>query len=220
MAIHLMRDLARMQRDLVALAALVEQTIGKATRALQTRDVGLAREVIDGDGQIDREDNHLNEECLKMLALHQPVARDLRRVVAGLRITSELERMGDLAEEIAERALTLAEQPLLVVPERLSRMADLTAVMVRQALDSFVNLDKEQAERVLRMDDEVDRHNGEIIQELIATMKSSPALIEPGLSLFSATRHLERIADHATNVAEDVIYLIGGEIVRHRRPTE
>src|SRR5260370_205502 len=117
-------------------------------RALQTRNRALAREVIAGDGQIDREDNHLNEECLKMLALHQPVARDLRRIVAALMITTDLERMGDLAEEIAERALTLAEQPQLPVPQRLARMADLTVVMVRQALDAFVNLDKEQAERL------------------------------------------------------------------------
>jgi phosphate transport system protein len=217
MAIHLMRDLDRLQRDLVALAGLVEDTIQKATRALQTRNAALAREVIAGDGQIDREDNHLNEECLKLLALHQPVARDLRRIASALMITTDLERMGDLAEEIAERALALASMPQLPVPDRLQRMADLTAVMVRQALDAFVNLNQEQAERVLRMDDEVDRYNCEIIQELIATMKSSPDLIEPGLSLFSATRHLERIADHATNVAEDVIYLIGGEIVRHRR---
>jgi phosphate transport system protein len=220
MAIHLMRDLDRLQRDLVSLAGLVEETIHKATRALQTRNTALAREVIAGDGQIDREDNHLNEECLKMLALHQPVARDLRRVVAALMITTDLERMGDLAEEIAERALALAEQPQMSVPDRLTRMADLTAVMVRQALDAFVNLNKEQAERVMRMDDEVDRYNVEIIQELIGAMQSAPNLIEPGLSLFSATRHLERIADHATNIAEDVIYLIGGEIVRHRRPSE
>jgi phosphate transport system protein len=220
MAIHLMRDLDRLQRDLVALAGLVEETIHKATRALQTRNTALAREVIAGDGQIDLEDNHLNEECLKMLALHQPVARDLRRVVAALMITTDLERMGDIAEEIAERALALAEQPQMVVPDRLTRMADLTAVMVRQALDAFVNLNKEQAERVMRMDDEVDRYNVEIIQELIASMQTSPKLIEPGLSLFSATRHLERIADHATNIAEDVIYLIGGEIVRHRSPSE
>jgi phosphate transport system protein len=220
MAIHLMRDLDRLQRDLVALAGLVEDTIQKATRALQTRNAALAREVIAGDGQIDREDNHLNEECLKLLALHQPVARDLRRIASAMMITTDLERMGDLAEEIAERALDLVSQPPLPVPDRWQRMADLTAVMVRHALDAFVNLNQEQAERVLRMDDEVDRYNGEIIQELIATMKSSPGLIEPGLSLFSATRHLERIADHATNVAEDVIYLIGGEIVRHRRSEE
>jgi phosphate transport system protein len=217
MAIHLMRDLDRMQRDLLALASLVEQAIDKSIRALKRRDVALAREVIAGDSQIDDEENGLTEECLKMLALHQPVARDLRRIAAAMMITTDLERMGDLAEEIAERALAIASGPVIVIPEKLQRMADLTTLMVRQALDAFVNLELAQAERVLRMDDEVDRYNNDIIVELIQTMQTSPTQIEGCLSLFSATRHVEGIADHATNIAEDVIYLISGDIVRHRR---
>src|ERR1700690_1876274 len=170
MALHLQRDLDNLQRDLVSLAGLVEEAIHKSARALQTRDSGLARDVIGGDGQIDHEDNHINEECLKMLALHQPVARDLRRIAAAMMITTDLERMGDLAEEIAERALHLANVFHLPIPAKLQRMADLTTVMVRQALDSFVNLNKEQAELVLRMDDEVDRYNDEIIHDLLDTM--------------------------------------------------
>jgi phosphate transport system protein len=220
MPTHFARELDDLQHDLLALASLVEASVYKATRALQTRDRSLAEEVIAGDGQIDREDNHINEECLKLLALYQPVASDLRRIVAAMMITTDLERMGDLAEDIAERALALPPHVPLPTPEKLQRMADLTTTMVRQALDSFVNLEQDQAERVLRMDDEVDRYNVEIIQEIIQTMQTSPALIVPGLSLFSATRHLERIADHATNIAEDVIYLISGEIVRHRPPNE
>jgi len=218
MAKHLQRDLNNLQRDLLTLAGLVEESIHKAIRSLQTRDVRLAQEVIAADPQIDLEENHISEECLKLLALHQPVAVDLRRIVAAMMITTDLERMGDLAEEIAERAIALASPPILPIPSRLQRMTDLTGVMVRHSLDAFVNLDKEQAERVMHMDDEVDRLNVEIIQEVMQNMKSSPALIEPGLSMFSATRHLERIADHATNIAEDVIYLIEGEIVRHRVP--
>jgi phosphate transport system protein len=216
MAKHLMRDLDALQRDLLSLAGLVEDAIHKATRALQTRDANLARQVIAGDPQIDNEDNHLNEECLKMLALHQPVAGDLRRIASAMMITTDLERMGDLAEEIAERALEVAKAPELAIPDNLQKMADLTTLMVRQSLDAFVNLDKPQAERVLRMDDEVDRYNAETIADLIEAMKRNPEAVKPGLSLFSATRHLERIADHATNIAEDVIYLIDGEIVRHR----
>ncbi len=216
MGIHLLRDLDELQRDLLALASLVEESIHKATRSLQTRNVTLANEVIAADPQIDLEDNHINEECLKILALHQPVARDLRRIAAAMMITTDLERMGDLAEEIAERSIALTHTPHFPIPEKLGRMADLTTMMVRQSLDAFVNLSQEQAELVLRMDDEVDRYNNEIIQELIQTMQSSPSLIEAGLSMFSATRHLERIADHATNIAEDVIYLISGEIVKHR----
>ena len=217
MSVHLLRELDRLQRDLLALAALVEESIHKSARALQTCDAALARDVIGGDAQIDAEENHINEECLKILALHQPVARDLRRIVSTLMITTDLERMGDLAEEIAERALSMCKmEQRMTNPDKLQHMSDLTTSMVRQALDAFVNLNKEQAERVLRMDDEVDRYNVEIIGELIQTMKSQPDLVEPALSLFSATRHLERIADHATNIAEDVIYLISGDIVRHR----
>src|SRR5947209_6139216 len=216
MSKHLQRDLDNLQRVLLTLAGLVEGTIHKAIRSLQDRDIRLAREVIAGDSQIDNEENHIDEECLKILALHQPVAVDLRRIAAAMMIIVDLERMGDLAEEIAERALQLARPPFLPVPEPLQRMTDLTTTMVRQSLDSFVNLDVHLARLVYRLDDEVDRYCAQIIQELVTTMKTSPELIEAGLSLFSATRHLERIADHATNIAEDVLYLVEGEIVRHR----
>jgi phosphate transport system protein len=213
---HLERDLDDLQKDLLALAASVEEAIHKAIRALQDRDVALAEEVIDGDNDIDEEENHVEEECLKVLALHQPVAMDLRRVAAVLLINTDLERMADLAEDIAERAVALARWPAIPVPADLQRMTDLASSMVRQALDAFVNLDPKLARLVCRLDDEVDRYNKSIIDELIRLMQGSPAMVEPGLSLFSATRHLERIADHATNVAEDVIYLVEGAIVRHR----
>jgi phosphate transport system protein len=218
MSKHLQRDLDDLQRDLLRLASLVEAAVFQAIRALRDRDAALARAVIAGDSQIDQEENHIDEECLKVLALHQPVAGDLRRIVAVMMITTDLERMGDLAEDIAERALHLAPPPF-TIPHKLQLMADLTTAMVRRSLDAFVNLNTTEAEAVLRMDDEVDRCNEEIIAEIVAAMKSSPGLIEPGLSLFSAVRHLERIADHATNIAEDVVYLVEGEIVRHRPVT-
>jgi phosphate transport system protein len=216
MSKHLERDLDNLQRDLITLAASVEEAIQKATNALKGRQTDLAQEVIEGDNEIDQEENHIEEECLKMLALHQPVAVDLRRITAALKINAELERMADLAEDIAERALHLARLPSIEVPDRLQRMTDLAASMVRQSLDAFVNLDAHLARLVCRLDDEVDRYNNEIIAELIQSMQSSPAMVEPGLSLFSATRHVERIADHATNIAEDVVYLVEGEIIRHR----
>src|SRR5262249_10443684 len=215
MAKHLQRDLENLHRDLLALAASVEEAINKAVRALQGREPHPAEQVIAGDAQIDQEENHIEEECLKILALHQPVAVDLRRIAAALKINTDLERMGDLAEDIAERAQHLARLPAAPVPKGLQQMTDLTTSMVRQSLDAFVGLDVRLARRVCRLDDEVDRHNDEIIQELIALMQQSPGMVEPGLSLFSATRHLERIADHATNIAEDVIYLVEGVIVRH-----
>jgi phosphate transport system protein len=208
-------DLEQLQRDVLSLAASVEEAISKAIESLQTRDMELAQQVIVGDEPIDQQENRVGEECLKILALHQPVARDLRRIASILMINTDLERMADLAVDIAERAVSLAEGTMIQVPSRLQHMTDLTTTMVRDALDAFVHLDADAARRICKMDDEVDRCNVEIIQEIIDLMRLSPQLIEPGLSLFSATRHLERIADHATNIAEDVIYLVEGEIVRH-----
>jgi phosphate transport system protein len=216
MSKHLQRDLDNLQRDLLQLAASVEDAIHKSIRSLQKRDVDLAEEVIQGDNQIDSDESHVEEECLKILALHQPVAVDLRRIAAALKINAELERMADLAEDIAERAEHLATLPAIAMPAKLQRMTDLTTSMVRQSLDAFVHLDARLARTVCRLDDEVDRCNRQIIDELIEAMKSQPDMVEPGMSLFSATRHLERIADHATNIAEDVVYLVEGEIIRHR----
>src|SRR5437879_1064308 len=213
---HLQRDLDRLQRDILALAGSVEEAIHKASRALRDRQPALAQQVIDGDSKIDQEENHIEEECLKILALHQPVAVDLRRIAAALKINTDLERMADVAEDIAERALHLAQLPPIPIPEKLQHMTNLTTQMVRQSLDCFVNLDTRQARVVCQMDDEVDHYNKEIIDELLVAMRESAEMVEPGLSLFSATRHLERIADHATNIAEDVIYLVEGTIVRHR----
>lgn len=216
MAKHLQRDLDNLQRDLLRLAGEVEEAISQSIRALKERDADLAKQVIAGDATIDQEENLVEEECLKILALHQPVAVDLRRIAVALKINTDLERMGDLAEDIAERALHLTGLPPVPVSHQLQRMTDMTTTMVRQSLDSFVEMDARQARRVIRLDDEVDRLNSEIIADLIATMETSPEIIEQGLSLFSAIRHLERIADHATNIAEDVVYLVEGEIVRHR----
>jgi phosphate transport system protein len=216
MSKHLERDLETLQQSLLTLAASVEEALHKAIRALQERNAALAEEVIDGDDQIDADENQVEEECLKMLALHQPVAIDLRRIAAALKINGELERMADLAVDIAERAVHLAGMPPITVPSKLQRMTDLTTSMVRQSLDAFVNLDAKLARTVCRLDDEVDRYNTQIINELIAVMRSAPGMVEPALSFFSATRHLERIADHATNIAEDVVYLVEGEIIRHR----
>jgi phosphate transport system protein len=215
MSKHLERDLDNLQQDLLALASLVEEAIHKAIHALQDREPQLAQEVIEGDSAIDEEENHIEDGCLKILALHQPVAVDLRRIVAALKINTDLERMADLAEDIAERAVHLARMPEIPVSSKLQRMTDVTTTMVRQSLDAFVNLDARLARVVWRLDDEVDRYNADIIEDLIKQMRQSPERVEAGLSLFSAVRHLERIADHATNIAEDVVYLVEGEIVRH-----
>jgi phosphate transport system protein len=171
--------------------------------------------LIESDTPIDLEENQVEEDCLKILALHQPVAVDLRRVTAILKINTDLERMADLAVNIAERAAALARGPDVPVPTIFRQMTDLTNTMVRDSLDAFVNLDAALAKRVCRLDDEVDRYNREIIGEASQFMKLAPANVEPGLHLFSAALHLERIADHATNIAEDVVYLVEGKIIRH-----
>jgi phosphate transport system protein len=209
------RDLDRLQRSILRMAGAVEEAIYQATRALQDHDPDLARKVIDGDTVIDRLENEVQNESLKILALHQPVAVDLRRVSAVLLISTDLERMGDLAVGIAERALVLAKPPHRNIPGRITRMTRAATEMVRKALDAFVKLDPVMARTVIRLDDDVDHDNDELIRDLIADMKTSPDKVESGLALFSAVRHLERIADHATNIAEDVIYLVEGEVVRH-----
>lgn len=215
MSKHLQRDLEQLQREIVGFASMVEDAISKSVQSLSDRDQKLAEEVIHGDEQIDAMENHVLEDCLKILALHQPVATDLRRITSIFMITTDLERMGDLARHIAEVAISV-KSASMEIPPKMLHMADLCTSMVRQALDSYVNLDQQLARRVVRMDDEADRYNDDMIVELMRLMKQSPDHIEPGMQLFAATRNLERIADHATNIAEDVIYLVEGEIVKHR----
>jgi phosphate transport system protein len=215
MSIHLHRDLENLQRRILALAWTVEQTVEQAIRALFEQDAQMALSLIEGDTQIDLEENEVEEECLKILALHQPVAGDLRRVAAVLKINTDLERMGDLAANIAERAYSLALGPDVPVPAMFRQMTDLTNTMVRESLDAFVNQNVALARRVCRLDDEVDRYNREIIDLISQFMKQAPENVDPGLHLFSAVRQLERIADHATNIAEDVVYLVEGKIIRH-----
>jgi phosphate transport system protein len=215
MSIHLNRDLENVQRRVLSLASAVEHLIEKSIRALFDRDVALAHTLMAADTPIDMEENQIEEECLKILALHQPVAVDLRRVATIVKINSDLERMADLAVNIAERALALAQGPDVPVPATFRQMTDLTNMMVRDSLDAFLKLDVALAKRVCRLDDEVDRYNRDIIDHVSAFMRESPAHVDPGLHLFSAARQLERIADHATNIAEDVVYLVEGKIIRH-----
>lgn len=212
---HLEQDLERLQRDILRLATAVEEAIADAIQALWERDADQARDVIDGDTDIDALSNAIEEECLHFLALHQPVARDLRRITTVSMINTDLERMADLAGNIAERALCVIETPGVPIPNRMQQMTALTLDLVRQSLDAFVALDADQAREVCRRDDDVDRLNDSIIEELVALMKRRPDLVEPSLSLFSAVRHLERIADHATNIAEDVVFLVEGKVIRH-----
>ena len=216
MTIHLTRDLGVLHRDLLAMCATVEELVHKAVDVLSDPSVERFRELSKRDDEVDRFDVSIEEECLKILALHQPVATDLRRITSVLKISSELERVADISVHISERACGLINQPGIEVPDKLKEMAHRAVEMLHQAIDAYVGLDSSLARRVCESDDVVDALNREIIDELMETMKNRPDLIEPAMNLFSASRHVERVADHATNIAEDVVYLVEGEIIRHR----
>jgi len=198
------------------MGAMVEEAVQKAIAAVRERRGELAREVIDGDDKIDRREVEVEEECLKLLALHQPVADHLRFVTAVMKINNDLERMGDLGRHIAERALVLSQHREVRLPVDLRNMAAAAQRMVRTALDALVNQDSEAAMRVIHADSEIDEYHQDMFPLIAAQMRTHPDTIEVLLHVLSASRHLERISDYATNIAEDVVYLVRGEIIRHR----
>lgn len=210
------REFESLRQQLVSQFTTVEQMIQLAIRSLIEREPDFADRVIESDAGVDATDIAIEEECLKLLALHQPVAADMRYLITVIKVNGELERMADTACNIAERAKELSRFPLFQVPDEISEMVDATIGMVRRSLDSFVNNDAKMASEVIEMDDLVDALNRIIIDQLHETMKEDPNVIEPAVHCFSATRHLERIADLAENLAEEVIYLVNGEIVRHQ----
>jgi len=214
---HLQRDIEAVYNDVLSLSAMVEEMIDHAALALIERRYDLAAKVIASDEAVDRREVRIEEECLKILALHQPVAIDLRRIASVMKINNDLERIADLAVNIAERSLSLDEFSQFPVPQKLSRMVSLATQMVRDSLDAFVNLDTLAAKRIMRMDDSIDELNVEVIEELQSLIQKQPEMVVPALHCFSASRHIERIGDHATNIAEDVIYLVAGDIVRHKK---
>jgi phosphate transport system protein len=216
MSIHLQRDLESLHQHIMSMCAVVEEVVHRAIEELGRPDVSVSQQIVDGDDEVDRWDVRIEEECLKILALHQPMAGNLRRVTAVMKIGWELERLADVAVNIAERAAVLASSPEVHVPDKLLHMAQVALEMLRLSLDAFVSLDSRLARDVCAQDDIVDALNREIIDDLLLMMKRSPDLVEPALQLFSASRHVERVADHASNIAEDVVYLVEGGIIRHR----
>lgn len=219
MSKHLIRDLDRLRVDLVTQFGDVEQMVQLAVRSLVERRVDLAAQVIESDTRIDMADIRIEEECLKALALHQPVTKDLRWVITVIKVNVELERMADLACNIAERARSLDRFPLFPVPTELSSMVVAALGMVRDALDSFVEGDADRAIEVISRDEAVDEQNRIVIESLHQSMRHDPDQVEPAVHCFSASRMLEQIADIAETLAEDVIYLVKGEIVRHQHGT-
>lgn len=217
MSIHLQRDIENLNDRVLVLSQRVEEMIDKAIRALLERRTDFAEQVLRGDDDIDRREVAIEEECLKILALHQPVAIDLRRVAAVIKINTDLERIADLAVNIAERTMFLSTQADFPIPPRLRQMTHRAVTMVTKALNAFVKLDVTSAREIGILEEEVNADNREVIHTLQLLMRQSPDMIPAAMHCFSTSKHLERIADHATNIAEDVLYLVEGEIARHRR---
>jgi phosphate transport system protein len=215
---HLQRETDRLKRKILALGALVEDNLRLAFQAIEQRDAAKARRVIETDVLIDQNEVEIEEECLKILALYQPVAGDLRFVAAVIKINSELERIGDLAENIAKRALQLLDEPAVTPPHTVAVMADRTGTILERALDALVRQDAVTAREVLVADREIDDLYRQLLEELKALLRDGEHVgerLEAVVLLFSVARYLERLADHATNIAEDVLYMVEGEIQRH-----
>lgn len=212
---HLTRDLEGLERRLLLLAGEVEESVRRSVRALIERRMELAERVIEGDDSIDRLEVEIEDECLKMLALHQPVASDLRFIVACLKSAGDLERIGDLAGSIAERAISFAARSEMPLPPRLHEMVEACARMLRATIEAFVRGDSGAARAILAQDERIDALNRDVIQDCLSSMHDEPARIEQAVDLISISKNLERIGDHVTNIAEDVVYLVEGDIIRH-----
>ncbi len=215
MSVLLTSELEVLRKNLVSMGSAVQESILLAVQALQSERATLLYEVHEIETAIDQHENRIEKDCLRVLARHQPVATDLRRIVAALSIIRDLERMGDLAEHIAERTATLAQWGSITAPEQLDEMITIMLLMVRQSLDAFVTNDCDLARAVCDLDQEVDQHQRDMIAELIGVMKESTEKIEPALCFFSVIHQLERIADHATNIAEEVVFQVEGTQLRH-----
>lgn len=216
MTTHLQREIENLKKKILYMGAEVEESLRHAVDALVGRNARLGERVISSDEAMDQLEVEIEEECLKILALHQPVAIDLRYVIAVLKINNDLERIGDLAVNIAERAIYLSTHPPIDLVLDFRGMAQLTQLMLTRSLDSLVNLDAHLARQVRASDDEVDGANRHMYVLLQDYIRENPERVTESLHLLSVSRHLERIADQATNIAEDVIYMVQGEIVRHQ----
>jgi phosphate transport system protein len=212
---HFHDELDALKQTLLAMGALVEDQIRRVMHALLERDDAIAREVIERDQRVNAYDLEIDEKCVELLALHQPTAIDLRVIMTGIKIVTDLERIGDQAVNIAQRALELHTEPQLKPYVDLPRMADNAQRMVKESLDAFVNRDTELARRVCAADAEVDGLKEQIFRELLTFMMQDPKTIPRAMRLILISRFMERIADHATNIAEMVIYMVEGKLVRH-----
>lgn len=211
-------ELQQLKGKILKMGSLVEDAIRDSIQALVERDNALAKKVIDNDSVINTLDVEIDEECIRLLALRQPKAGDLRFITTAMKVTTDLERMGDLAEDICERAIEISEEPPLKPYIDIPRMAEIAQGMLIDILDAFVRKDTARAYDVIRRDDEVDNLTVQIFNELVFFMIQDPRAVSRAVKITYIAKYLERIADHATNIAEMVIYLVEGKIIRHTVP--
>ena len=215
METHFQQELNKLKGNLLQMAGLAERAISNAVEALVKRDTPLAEKTIAEDEKINQMELRLDEMCLKLLALHQPMAADLRFITSAMRINTELERIGDQAVNIAERVIFLNQEPQLKPYIDIPRMAEITQSMVRDVLDAFVNGDAQLARSVCERDDQVDGLNDQVFRELLTYMMGDSKTITRAVHLIIVSRCLERIADHATNIAEGVIFMVKALVIKH-----
>jgi phosphate transport system protein len=212
---HFQKELEELKKNLLKMATLVEEAINNAVQSLVKRNLELAQKAFEAEGRINTMDIAINTECLNLLALRQPMAADLRFITSALKIITDLERMGDQAVNIAERALSLNQEPQLKPYIDIPKMAEIAQSMVKDVLDAFVSRDSKLARSVCERDDLVDGLNDQVVRELLTYMMSDPRTITRAVHLMIVSRCLERIADHATNIAEDVIFMVDALVIKH-----
>lgn len=212
---HFQEELEQLKNRLLEMGGLAEERVRTAVEGLVSRELTLVQQVLQGDGPINQLHIEVDNRCFMLLALHQPMAVDLRAIVSAVKINTDLERVGDLAVNIAEAVTRYLEHPPVKELIDIPRMARVAQTMLRDALDAFVRRDTALAEAVLNQDDELDGLKTQVFRELLTYMLQAPSTIEPALDLILISRHLERIGDHATNIAEDVIFMVSAKDVRH-----
>jgi len=216
---HFQEELDAMQARLLEMGGLAEERVRVAVHGLMTRDVVLVDRIVAGDEPLNQLHVEIDDRCFRLLALYQPMATDLRAIVAAVKINSDLERVGDLAVNIAEAARRYVDHPPVKQLIDIPRMGTVAQTMLRDALDAYVRRDIELARAVLNADDELDALKTQVFRELLTYMLQDPATIQASLDLILVSRHLERIGDHATNIGEDVIFMVSAQDVRHHPPT-
>lgn len=208
-------DLKKLREEILYMGGLVEDQIQKAVKSLVDRDSELAKIIIERDHEVNRLDVEIDDLCIRLLALHQPAGKDLRFITTGLKITTDLERIGDMSVNTCERALELNQEPQLKPYIDIPRMARIAQRMIRESLDAFVREDTDLALKVCKDDEEIDQLNSQIFREVISFMIEDPHTVSRAMKLSSISKYLERMADHATNIAEMVIFMVKGKSIRH-----